>query len=252
MNKAAISYKYTYSYPINNSNSTVSNISGIPLDIEILSAPNISFTLSPPEIYNIKWQDKLKFNVLIKNESASLINDFNIKLISSDNLTYIKGTLMNSDTGAYYPCVDFENNYCITESIAPYETLNLNYYLMPLPDSSQESYINNPLKVCNSTEIPSLQTTNNSYIYLSQQKLVINTNESGNIIFIENRGTINSSTFIYKYMPPADLLYSRAFLSGIPFQNIVISKLGSYYLFKIGPLPTSTPQSIKILTLIFS
>lgn len=252
MSTEEILYKYGYSYKINYSYSTVPTLPGTPINIEILPSPNISFIISPTEIYNAKWQDQIKFNVSIRNESSSIIENFNINLTTSANLTYVSGTLMNSNTGIYYPCTNLETNYCITESIAPNSILNLNYYLMPLPDSNTESFINNPLTAYNTTKTPSLQNTNYSYIYLSQQKLVINKSPDGMFVYIENRGTINSLTFTYKYAPPPYSKYFNAYLSGIPFTNITVSKLGSYYLFKIGPLPVSTPNNRKILVILFS
>ena len=252
MSTTTISYEYSYSFPINRSTSTFSNIPGTPINIEIISTPSISFALSPSEIYDTKWQSKLRFDVSIKNDSLSVINNFNIKLITSDNLTYISGTLVNSDTGMYYPSTDWRNIYSVTESLAPGKTLNLNYYLMPMPNNNQESYILNPLSVQNRTETPSIQTSNTSYVNLSEQKIVINKNPDGSLLFIENRGTIYSSTFIYRYEPPLNLIFSGAFLLGVPFLDISFYKLGGNYIFKIGPLPPGTPNTPKPLTLMFS
>ena len=252
MSRESILYKYSYSYSINDSYADVSNIIGIPSTIDVISQSNISFILSPSNLYNLKWNQYIKFNVSITNNSDSIIEDFNIKLIASDNLTYINGTLVNSDTEVYYPSVNWETYYCTTESIPPGKTLNLNYYLMPSPGNNHESYIGNPLKAYNATEKSPIESTNDSYIYLSEQKLVINQNSIGNLVYIENRGTIESSTFTYKYIPPSNTIYSGAVLSGIPFLNILSTKVGKYYLLKIGPLPPTTPKSIKILTIIFS
>lgn len=252
MSEMSIYYNFIYSYLINNQPTQVSYAPSNPFIINVVSDSNILFTLAPAEIYNVKWKQLLKLNVSVTNISQSVITSFNIKLNKSSNITYIGGTLINSTTGKYYPCVDWTNNYCITESIAPSATLNLNYYITPISDSNQESYIINPLNAYNSTEPPSAQTTNNASMYLSEQKLVITENPAGNIVFIENRGTVSSSAFTYKYLPPSNLIFSGAFLLGTPFLDIQALKLGSYYIFKIGPLPASKPDLHKTLILLFS
>lgn len=252
MSQLSIYHNLVYSYLINNETSQISYAPADPFIINIISDSNILFTLSPADIYNVKWKELLKLNVSVTNLSQSVISSFNIKLNEVNNLSYVGGTLVNSHTGVYYPCIDWENNYCITDSIAPGATLNLNYFLTPLPDSNHESYIISPFDAYNSTETPSTHTTNNAYIHLSEQKIVITPNTTGNLVFIENRGTITSAPFTYKYLPPTDLVFSGAFLLGIPYLDIQSLKLGSYYVFKIGPLPVSTPNDLKPLTLIFS
>lgn len=66
MSTEEILYKYGYSYKINYSYSTVPTLPGTPINIEIIPSPNISFILSPAEIYNTNWQDQIKFKCLYK------------------------------------------------------------------------------------------------------------------------------------------------------------------------------------------
>lgn len=252
MSQLSIYHNLVYSYLINNEPSQVSSAPADPLIINIISDSDILFTLSPAEIYDVKWKQLLKLNVSVTNLSQSVISSFNIKLNEVNNLSYIGGTLINSNTGVYYPCIDWENNYCITDSIAPGSTLNLNYFLTPIPDRNSESYIISPIDAYNSTETPSTHTTNNSYIHLSEQKLIMTPNIARDRVFIENRGTITSSPFTYKYLPPSGYIFSGAFLSETPYHDIQSIKFGSYYIFKIGSLPVSTPNDNKILTIIFS
>ncbi|WP_294152882.1 hypothetical protein [uncultured Clostridium sp.] len=252
MSEISIYYNFDYSYPINNKLSRISSISSSPLVINIISDSSILFTLAPDKIFNVKWNQMLKLTVSVTNTSQSVIDSFNLKLNKDENLIYIGGTLVNSDTGVYYPCIDWESTFCITESINPGEVLNINYYLTPKSNSSDKSYTKALFNASNTTNKPYAIKTNNSSIYLSEEKIIITTNNSNNLVFIENRGTINSSSFTYKYMTPDDLIYRGAYLSGNPFTDIQFLKLRDCYIFKIGSLPSSRADSPKILTLIFS
>ncbi|MDO5518309.1 MAG: hypothetical protein Q4F66_12205 [Clostridium sp.] len=248
MGEIKLLHKIKYSYLINNIFAENSSEIKSPLVLNVISDNEITFTLEPKIKDNVKLMDIIKFNVFIKNTSSTPIDCFYIKLNCEDTVYYLADTLINTNTGKYYPSSDWQNSYSKTESIAPNESLNLTYVLQVVKGSS--NYLSSPIDIYNSAQSSSVKS-NISSLYISQAALNISSSVDKKIVYIENCGNIISDYFMYKYKIPSGTIYKRSTINSTPFADITYYKLGSYAFFKIGPLPVSTPLNIKILNIIF-
>lgn len=243
-NLIPITFELKFSYKVNDQFTTMSYRPSDPYYITINSINDINLILTPLTTDNIKWTDIMSYNLEIKNSSSSAIDNFAIKLDAPANLSYISETLVNAETGQFYPLIDWENEYGIIDTIPANSSLNFKYSMQINPNSGTS--VISPVGFKNSGKLKGTTASNNSLINISEPRIIY---DNANYT-LQNTGTIPYS-FTYKFTIPPGQSYKYAMLDSTVFTNIIYRQLASYAILTVNSLPPQTSTTPNLLSITF-